>query len=97
MTGFSTAILCGGLSRRMGEDKASLAFKGVPLARYKWTQFAGEDAEVFFSVRDKEQGDQIERLVGGKAAALADDPAGCGPLGGICTSLRWSLTTSFFC
>ena len=88
MTGCSTAILCGGLSRRMGEDKASLAFKGVPLARYKWAQFANGSADVFFSVRDKEQGEQIEKLVGGKAAALADDPAGCGPLGGICTSLR---------
>ena len=54
MTGFGTAILCGRLSRRMGEDKASLNWKGMPLARYKWEQFAGGSEEVFFSVRDED-------------------------------------------
>ena len=87
MTGFSTAILCGGLSRRMGEDKASLNWKGMPLARYKWEQFAGA-GEVFFSVRDEEQGARIRKITGRDADAVADDPAGCGPLGGIRTSLR---------
>lgn len=88
MTGFSTAILCGGQSRRMGEDKASLNWKGMPLARYKWEQFAGGSGDVFFSVRDEEQGARIRKITGRDADAVADDPAGCGPLGGIRTSLR---------
>ncbi len=88
MTGFGTAILCGGLSRRMGEDKASLNWKGMPLARYKWEQFAGGSEEVFFSVRDDEQGARIRKITGRDVDTLADDPAGCGPLGGICTSLK---------
>ena len=87
MTGFSTAILCGGLSRRMGEDKASLNWKGMPLARYKWEQFAGA-GEVFFSVRDEEQGVRIRKITGRDADAVADVPAGCGPLGGLRTSLQ---------
>ena len=70
MTGFSTAILCGGLSRRMGEDKASLNWKGMPLARYKWEQF------------------RIRKITGRDADAVADVPAGCGPLGGLRTSLQ---------
>ena len=87
MTGFGTAILCGGLSRRMGEDKASLNWKGMPLARYKWEQFAGA-GEVFFSVRDEEQGVRIRKITGRDADAVADVPAGCGPLGGLRTSLQ---------
>ena len=43
---YSAAILCGGKSRRMGEDKASLQWKDIPLAKYKWQQFTGCAEEV---------------------------------------------------
>ena len=85
---YSAAILCGGKSRRMGEDKASLQWKDIPLAKYKWQQFTGCAEEVFFSVRDPEQGELIRKMVGEGALAVPDEPAGCGPLGGIYASLK---------
>ena len=86
---FSTAILCGGRSRRMGEDKAALNWKGTTLAAYKWRQFTGgTDGEVFFSVHSEVQKLRIRELVSDSAEAVSDCVPDCGPLGGILTSLR---------
>lgn len=85
---YSTAILCGGRSRRMGEDKAALKWKGTPLAARKWKQFAeGSDGEVFFSVRDEVQGSEIRKLVSDAVQTVPDLMPDCGPLCGILSSL----------
>lgn len=87
---FSTAILCGGQSRRMGEDKAALNWKGTSLAAHKWNQFTDCDSsEVFFSVRDAAQGKEIRELVSEKAETVPDIRTDCGPLCGILSSLLY--------
>lgn len=85
---YNTAILCGGRSRRMGQDKASMEWKGTTLAAHKWKQFT-QDAgrEVFFSVRDEAQGEEIRKLVSEAAESVPDIAPDCGPLCGILSSL----------
>lgn len=77
------AVLCGGASRRMGQDKATMVVGTDPLV-----------ARAVDALRDARVEDI--RLIGGDAHALAidgcvhvpDDHPGAGPLGGIVTALR---------
>lgn len=81
----SGAVLCGGASRRMGRDKASIRIDGVPLAeRVAAVLDAGGCAEVV--------------LVGGDEAALCESGRrwmpdrwpGAGPVGGVLTAIAES-------
>ncbi len=80
---FGGAVLCGGSSRRMGRDKATLAVDGVPMA-----------ARVAAALRDA--GARPVIAIGGDPAALAaaglevtaDDRPGEGPLAATVTALR---------
>lgn len=76
------AVLCGGASSRMGADKATLLFDGLPMAR--------RVADVLIAA-----GCSPVVTVGGEAAALrrlgldnvVDEFPGEGPLGGVLTAL----------
>jgi molybdopterin-guanine dinucleotide biosynthesis protein A/rhodanese-related sulfurtransferase len=83
MVAFGGAVLCGGSSRRMGRDKATLAIDGVPMA-----------ARVAAALR--EAGARPVLAVGGNPQVLtaagldvtADDHPGEGPLAATVTALR---------
>ncbi|HLM64354.1 MAG TPA: molybdenum cofactor guanylyltransferase [Acidimicrobiales bacterium] len=80
---FGAAVLCGGASRRMGQDKAFLVVEGeamvVRVARALRGAGAGEVVAV---------GGDAAGLRGLGLAHLPDDHPGDGPLGGVLTALR---------
>jgi molybdopterin-guanine dinucleotide biosynthesis protein A len=75
--------LCGGLSSRMGQDKALLLLQGEPMAVRVARAQAAAGAEEVVAVG----GDPVGLSAAG-LAWLADDSPGEGPLGGVLTSLR---------
>lgn len=77
------AVLCGGLSSRMGQDKALLPLQGEPMAVRVARALAAAGAEEVVAVG----GDPVGLSAAG-LACVADDSPGEGPLGGILTSLR---------
>lgn len=82
---FDGAVLCGGESRRMGRDKATLSFAGEPMAVRVGRALAAAGANTIAAI-------------GGDSAALrdhglvpvADRWPGEGPLGGLVTALSAS-------
>jgi molybdopterin-guanine dinucleotide biosynthesis protein A len=77
----SAAVLAGGLSRRMGADKALLTLDGVPLIERAVTTLRQLSSDVFI-VGDR----PAYRAFG--APVVADMYPSTGPLGGIATALR---------
>ena len=76
------AVLVGGASRRMGEDKAALALDGTPMVhRVARALFGGGVGSVVFVGGD----DRIEGWI-------ADGWPGQGPLGGLATAVRHGAT-----
>ena len=84
----SAAILCGGHSRRMGRDKAGLAWGDGTLLDAMLCALSGLD-EVYLSV-DR---DRFPRCT---CRAVEDRYPGSGPLGGICSALQACKTPLLF-
>lgn len=80
---FSGAVLTGGRSRRMGQDKAFICYEGRPLAEIARVALAEAGAHEVLSV-----GGDLGRLRRLGFTAIPDDDAGEGPLGGLLTALR---------
>ncbi len=80
---FSGAVLTGGRSRRMGQDKAFLCHEGRPLAEIARRALLDAGAREVLSV-----GGDLDRLQRLGFTAVPDDDAGEGPLGGLLTALR---------
>ncbi len=83
------AVLAGGESRRMGEDKASVEWEGVSLLE----RAAGELSRVFAEV--VVSGD-ARRHAGRGFHVLADRRAGVGPLAGLETALEYAAPRAVF-
>ena len=79
------AVLCGGASRRMGVDKATVLVDGTPMARRVADVLAAAGCSPVVAVG----GDTSQLAVLG-IEHVDDDFPGEGPLGGILTSLRRS-------
>lgn len=78
----SAVLLAGGESRRMGQDKATLLFRGKPLWQIQLELLQRlEPAEIFVSART----DPAWRPAA--VQLVADDPPSRGPLSGIAASL----------
>lgn len=83
-------ILCGGQSRRMGTDKASLIFQGKSFIQGLASRLSAA-GQVVFSANDRAR--QTEGY-----PVVCDELQGCGPLGGIVSGLRVCKTPlAFFC
>ena len=82
-TTFSGAVLTGGLSRRMGQDKAFVSYGGRPLAGIARSALVEAGAAEVLSIG----GDRV-RLTRLGFVAIPDDTAGEGPFGGLLTALR---------
>ena len=82
------AILAGGQSRRMGEDKARLMLGGVPLLSRCIERFTPQVAALIINVHD-DAGNLANH-----GLPVVTDEAGAqqGPLAGILASLRWAET-----
>ncbi len=85
-------VLTGGLSTRMGSDKALLPFKGGPLV----VRVAQIVAQAAGSVTLVGRADQLSHL---GLPVIEDRHAGCGPLGGVQAALshttaKWCLVTA---
>jgi molybdenum cofactor guanylyltransferase len=78
----SAVLLAGGKSRRMGQDKATMLFRGTPLWQIQLELLRKlQPAELFISA----QTDPPWQPAG--VEFVADDRPGCGPLGGIAAVL----------
>jgi molybdopterin-guanine dinucleotide biosynthesis protein A len=79
---FSAVLLAGGESRRMGEDKATIVFRGKPLWQIQLDLLRKlEPAEILISART----DPVWRP--NDSQFVADDPPSRGPLSGLAASL----------
>lgn len=82
MTGLLGAVLCGGASRRMGVDKATLKVDGVAMARRVADVLLAAGCSPVIAIGGNEA--QIRSL---GLEFVADEFPGEGPLGGILTAL----------
>ncbi len=78
------AILAGGLSSRMGKDKAFLEVRGTPFVKHLADVLAGVCSQVVII------GDGPDRFTGLGYPSFEDIHSNCGPLGGIHTALTRS-------
>lgn len=88
---WSGVILAGGRSTRMGHDKAGLIWRGQPLlARMSELLAVAGAAQIWVCGRDADMmnGSVYRSMYGARGVALADDPPGLGPLGGLATLAR---------
>lgn len=80
---FTGAVLCGGASRRMGQDKAQLVVDGTPMAvRVAETLWAAGAVEV------RAVGGEVESLAALGLEAVVDELPGEGPLAATITAIR---------
>ncbi|MBJ7899541.1 MAG: cyclic pyranopterin monophosphate synthase MoaC [Cyanobacteria bacterium RI_101] len=76
-------VLTGGQSRRMGQDKALMDYRGRPHAQYLYDLLSQYCEKVFISARPRQwQGTVLESL-----PTLPDREENLGPLGGLLTAL----------
>ena len=80
---FDGAILCGGASRRMGRDKATLPIDGEPMAGRVARALSAAGAAAVTAV-----GGDLPALQAHGLTTVADRWPGEGPLGGLVTALR---------
>ncbi len=87
-SGLTAVLLAGGESRRMGQDKATTKFRGVPMwQRQTETLRDVGAANIFVSVRSKPD------WLPGDVELLLDDAPSRGPLSGIAKALAATETS----
>lgn len=77
------AVLCGGLSTRMGHDKATLLYDGVPMARRVADALVGGGCVEVVAV-----GGRAEELGAMGLEVVPDAATGAGPIGGLLAALH---------
>jgi molybdenum cofactor guanylyltransferase len=91
---FSAALLAGGRSSRMAQDKAFLEWRGRPLWRVQLEKLVSLAPEKIFIAARAEQSFAVllSREPHDAAITCVNDPAGedCGPIGAIARCLRLS-------
>lgn len=77
----TAVLLAGGLSRRMGRDKAFVEIEGRPLWHLQITKLEQVADEILISVRD------ATSAIESKYQKIPDPPGARGPLGGVADAL----------
>jgi molybdenum cofactor guanylyltransferase len=83
----SALILAGGLSRRMGRDKAWLTLDGVPLVEHVARRVLPLADELLLSTNSPDRFPPLLRRLPPPAQLVWDENPGLGPLGGIFAGL----------
>ncbi len=88
MIEFSAALLCGGESRRMGRDKATMAWHGRPLWQWQLEKLrALGPSQIFISARTDPAWRPLD------CEFVSDLPPSRGPLSGLAATLDRCLTS----
>ena len=95
----SCIILCGGQSRRMGQDKGSLIIKDKPMIKYILSTLNNEIDEVIIVLNDVERIDKYKKFIDSKdynyTLKFAEDKIkNKGPISGILTGLE-NISTDY--
>lgn len=75
-------IMAGGLSSRMGEDKAFLDYLGKPLIKHM-ADTIGPENRIYVSVSDNEKSIKCKDILGKEAVMLPDEIKEYGPMEGL--------------
>lgn len=81
----AVAILAGGQSRRMGNDKAELLWNDVPLLEHGCRTALETGNRVLVVGRERPANFPLDEII-----FLPDETAGLGPSGGLKTALNWA-------
>ncbi|WP_407431646.1 molybdenum cofactor guanylyltransferase [Methanobrevibacter sp.] len=95
----SSIILCGGQSRRMGQDKGSLIIKDKPMIKYILSTLNNEIDEAVIVLNDSERIDKYKEFINPtdytyKIKFAEDKIKNKGPISGILTGLE-NITTEY--
>jgi molybdopterin-guanine dinucleotide biosynthesis protein A len=83
----SALILAGGLSQRMGQDKAWLELGGLPLVEHLARRILPLVDELIFSTNQPARFESVLRRLSVPAQVVTDQTPGLGPLAGIAEGL----------
>ena len=89
---FTSIVLAGGTSRRMGKDKALLPIDGRPMIQSLIQSLVPISREVIVSLNDRERHQQLKQVLPGGVRVVYDERPGQGPLMGIYAGLKASET-----
>lgn len=90
---YTVAILCGGKSRRMGQDKVTMLYEGLPMVVRLCRAFSGAE-QILLSVRDDEQEKELTEILRQHNRDLPG-PAGTADSGGVLLATGGSPEFSF--
>lgn len=89
---FTSIVLAGGMSRRMGKDKALLPIDGRPMIRSLAQSLIPLSKDVIVSVSDGERHEELKPALPAGVRVVYDERPGQGPLMGIYAGLKASET-----
>ncbi len=89
---FTSIVLAGGMSRRMGKDKALLPIDGRPMIRSLVQSLIPLSKDVIVSVSDGERHEELKPALPAGVRVVYDERPGQGPLMGIYAGLKASET-----
>ena len=89
---FTSVVLAGGKSRRMGKDKALLPIDGRPMIRSLVQSLIPLSKDVIVSVSDGERHEELKQALPAGVRVVYDERPGQGPLMGIYAGLKASET-----
>jgi molybdopterin-guanine dinucleotide biosynthesis protein A len=89
---FTSVVLAGGKSRRMGKDKALLPIDGQPMIRSLVQSLIPLSKDVIVSVSDGERHEELRQALPAGVRVVNDERPGQGPLMGIYAGLKASET-----
>jgi molybdopterin-guanine dinucleotide biosynthesis protein A len=89
---FTSIVLAGGISRRMGKDKALLPINGRPMIQSLIQSLIPISRDIIVSLNDGERHEELKQALPAGVRVVYDERPGQGPLMGIYTGLKASET-----
>ena len=89
---FTSIVLAGGSSRRMGKDKALLPIDGKPMIQSLIQSLAPLSGDIIVSLNDPERQEELKQALPAGVRVVYDERPGQGPLMGIYAGLKASET-----